>query len=165
MAQIETPRLVIRPFSPDDWKATQELNINKMSPKKDPHDHDLPVDDDGCKKMAESFAKQGDHFFAVCLKSSQRLIGFLAFNGVDDSQQLDVGHVIHTEFQDNDHDTESLDAIIDHAFTTKDILSIVTRNPSDWEEQNAPLETLGFKRNNQGELAMDKVEWAKRTNG
>jgi RimJ/RimL family protein N-acetyltransferase len=161
MAQIETTRLTIRPFSPDDWKGTQELTINKMSPKMDPHDHDLPTDDEGCKKMAEWFAKQSDQFFAVFLKSNQRLIGFLTFNGVDDNQQLDVGHVIHTEFQDNDHDKEALEVIIDHAFAIKDIRSIVTRNPPDWEDQNAPLKALGFRLDDQGELAMGKADWEK----
>ena len=42
MPQIETTRLIIRPFSSDEWKSIQELTVNKMSPKKNPHEPTPP---------------------------------------------------------------------------------------------------------------------------
>jgi hypothetical protein len=103
-------------------------------------------------------------FGAVVLKSGQRIIGLLAFNGIDANKQLDLGHVMHTEFQDNDHDREALEAIIDSAFQTKDIASIITMNVAapDWAEQIAPLRSLGLTPiapDKLGELAIGRQEW------
>lgn len=165
--ELETPKLLIRSFSPDDWKCIQNLTVNKMSPKKDPQDHDLPVDDDGCMQMARWFAEHEDQFLAVCLQCNGQLIGFLAFNAVDARGQLDVGHVIHTDFQDDDHDREALEYGFDIAFRDEAIRAIETRNATGWAEQCAPLWSLGLRPigNDQGNLAITRNDWESRRRG
>ena len=164
MSKIETKRLIIRSFTPDDWKGVQALAIDRESDRRDPGDpHEWPTSDEGCKAMAEFLSKRSDQFFAVCLKSDQKLIGLLAFNSIDKNKQLDLGHQIHTKYQDNDHDKEALESIIDFAFKNKDILSIETRNNPEWSEQLAPLKSLGLTpiEGRIGNLGITKADWEK----
>ena len=164
MSRIETKRLIIRPFTPDDWKDIQVLAIDKESKKRDPYDHTWPTSDDKCKEMAEYLAGMTDKFFAVCLKKDKTLLGLLAFNNIDTNKQLDLGHQIHSKYQDNDHDKEALESIIDFAFKNKDILSIETRTNSEWTEQIAPLKSLGFTpiKGDPGNLGITKAVWEKK---
>ena len=105
-----------------------------------------------------------DKFFAVCLKGDQSLIGLLAFNNIDTNKQLDLGHQIHTKYQDNDFDREALESIIDFAFEHEDIESIDTRYNSEWTEQIAPLKSFGFTpiEGDPGHLGITKADWDKR---
>lgn len=161
MPRIETQRLIMRPFVAADWRARQALDINKMSLKRDLHDHDLPTSDRDCQHMASFLASRDDQFLVVCLKIDGRLIGFLAYNGIQDDGQLDLGHVIHTEFQDAGHDTEALQAAVQHAFASVEVRPIVTRNAPDWGEQLAPLKALGLRplEGGAGEMVISREAW------
>jgi len=164
MLRIETERLIIRHFTPADWKAVQALAIDKETHKRDPHDPPWPISDDEYKGFAEYLAKMTDKFFAVCLKRGQTLFGLLAFNGIDTNKQLELGYQMHLKYQDNEHDKEALESIIDFAFEHKDILSIKTRTNSEWTEQLAPLKSFGFTpiKDDPGNLGITKAVWVKK---
>ena len=164
MPEIETQRLIIRSFTPDDWEGIQALAVDKETHKRDPYDHTWPTSDDGCKKSAEYLAQMTDKFFAVCLKREQTLIGLLAFNSIDTNKQLDLGHQIHSKYQDNDCDREALESIIDFAFEHEDVESIDTRNNPEWPKQVAPLKSFGFTpiEGDPGHLGITKADWDKR---
>ena len=161
MSVIETRRLAIRPFTPADWKGVQALAVDKETHKRDPLDAPWPTSDDRCRDFTEHLAKLTDKFFAVCLKGDQTLIGLLGFNGIDANKQLDLGYQIHSKYQDNDHDKEALEAIIDFAFEKMDILSIETRTNSEWAEQLAPLKSFGFTpiKGDPGNLGITRAAW------
>ncbi len=164
MSIIETKRLIIRYFTPADWRGIQALAIDKETHKRDPHDPPWPTSDDECKGFAEHLAKMTDKFFAVCLKRDQTLLGLLAFNSIDTNKQLELGYQMHSKYQDNDHDKETLESIMDFAFKNKDILSIETRTNSEWTEQLAPLKSLGFTaiEGDPGNLGITKAVWENR---
>ena len=164
MSIIETKRLIIRYFTPADWRDIQALAIDKETHKRDPHDPPWPTSDDKCKGFAEHLAKMTDKFFAVCLKRDQTLLGLLAFNSIDTNKQLELGYQMHSKYQDNDHDKETLESIMDFAFKNKDILSIETRTNSEWTEQLAPLKSLGFTaiEGDPGNLGITKAVWENR---
>ena len=158
MPEIETKRLVIRPFARGDWEGVQALAIDKETLKRDSHDPPWPTSDDGCKGFAEYLAGMREQYFAVCLKSDQTLIGLLAFNSIDANKQLELGYQIHSAYQDNDHDNEALESIVDFSFSDRDVLSIETRTNSEWAEQIAPLRSFGFRpiRGDPGNLGITK---------
>jgi RimJ/RimL family protein N-acetyltransferase len=87
---------------------------------------------------------------AACPKDSNRIIGLLSFNNIEDDGRLDLGHLFHRDFAHDDLDTEALRCIIDHAFAVLDVECIVCRNALDWEVQLAPLRTLGLRMKGQG---------------
>jgi RimJ/RimL family protein N-acetyltransferase len=164
MAQTETTRLIIRPFTPDDWEGLRVLAVDKETLKRDPNDPPWPTSEDGCKGFAQFLATNSDRYFAVCVKGDQTLIGLSAFNSIDENKQLELGYQIHSAYQDNDHDREALQSIIDFAFANRDIASIETRTNSEWAEQIAPLKSFGFGpiEGDPGNLGITKQEWEER---
>ena len=165
MSIIETKRLIIRQFTPADWKGVQALAIDKETKKMDPHDPPWPTSDDECKGFAEYLARMTGKFFAVCLKRDQTLIGLLFVNDIDENKQLELGYQIHSKYQDNDFDREALESIIDFAFEYKDVQSIDTRTNPEWTEQIAPLKSFGFApiEGEPGHLGISKADWDKRS--
>jgi len=107
-------------------------------------DHQWPVDLEDCKGAAAYFAS-GDIYYAVCLKPSMKLIGFIAYNSVTDKGILDLGHVWHTVYQDNDHDTEALSLMTQYAFEKLGVNGVTAGNPLNCKEQIAPLKALGME--------------------
>jgi RimJ/RimL family protein N-acetyltransferase len=164
MPRIETARLIIRSFTPDDWEGIQALAVDKETLKRDPHDPPWPTSDDECKGFAQWLANKSGQFFAACLKSDQTLIGLLAFNSIDENRQLELGYQFHSSYQDNDLDREALESIVDYAFESRDVTSIETKTNPEWTEQLAPLESFGFApiKGDRGNWGITKTDWERR---
>jgi len=143
---METVRLLIRRFSIEDTEAVFELANDRMRSSMRNFDHPWPTDMEGCKNIAAFFAGQGqDIFYAVCLKPSMKLIGFVSYNSVSEDGVLDLGHVWHTAYQDNSLDTEALSLMTRYAFEKLSVGGVCARNPLDCEEQIAPLKSIGME--------------------
>lgn len=160
MKYLETKRFILRPFTAEDWSDLQELAVDWRSAPGPDFDK-WGTTEEFSRGFAKHLSAQ-DKFFALCLRDTKKVIGLLGLNGIDKNKQLDLGHVIHSKYQDNDHDKEALEAIINYIFETKGASSVVTRNASTHTEQLAPLKSLGFKninRDEKGELVITKVDW------
>jgi RimJ/RimL family protein N-acetyltransferase len=162
MYRIETERLVLRPFAANDWKDFQELSVDWMAAPGPAFDK-WPTSDEDSRGSVQYMSTR-DNFFAVCLRGSGKVIGFLAINGVDEEKQADLGHVILSKYQDNDHDREALRAMVQHIFDVRGAQSIITRNASEHAAQVAPLKSLDFVASlaNPGELVISKEQWERR---
>lgn len=163
MTIIETKRLTLRRFTAGDWRDFQKLAIDWQAAPGPAFDK-WPTSEAACRASVEHMSSN-DNYFAVCLRASGAVIGLLGINGIDDQQQLDLGHVILSRYQDNSHDQEALRAAVGYCFGLPGVGSIVTRNASDHPAQLAPLKSLGFinaSPDNPGELILRKTEWARR---
>lgn len=157
METIETKRFLLRPFKMEDWPDVLELAID-WSKAPGPAVDKWPTAEEEVKSLTEYFAGDG-RYYAVALKEAGRVVGLLALNGVDEHGQLDLGHVLLAQYQDNDHDREVISAMVEGCFKEDGILSIVTRNAPDHAPQLAPLKALGFtplSETQQGELVLYK---------
>jgi hypothetical protein len=85
----------------------------------------------------------------------------LVLNGMDSNAQMDLGYIVHTEFQDADHDREALEAIIGHIFMAEKASSIVVRWVPEWTEQFVVPKALGFTPvgNRKGEMQLTREQW------
>jgi RimJ/RimL family protein N-acetyltransferase len=137
MGELSSNRLLLRAFTKDDFSDILTLAGNwKASP--GPEWDKFPADE----KFLDEICTH-NNFFAVYLCENEKVIGLLAINGIDDNKRLDLGHVIHSDFQNNDIDREALGMMIEHIFTKMDVKTIITENYPD-EKQVAPLKSLGF---------------------
>jgi RimJ/RimL family protein N-acetyltransferase len=68
---METERLMIRTFSEEDWRDLHEYLSQEQVLKYEPGE---VSDEEDCRKMARERA-QGDRFWAVCLKESDKRSG------------------------------------------------------------------------------------------
>lgn len=139
---FETDRIIIRHFFEDDAKSICQLANNRMQSSMKNFDHQWPTDIEGCRGVAKYFADE-KIYWAVCLKPDMNLIGMIANNSIDNKNILDMGHVWHTDYQDNDFDTEAISLMIQYAFEVLEVDGIHARNPSEVKEQTAPFVTLG----------------------
>ena len=165
MSKIETHRLIIRSFTPDDWKSIQVLAINKETSEFTKYDHTWPTSDVKCKEFAEHLAKMADKFFAVCLKENGQLIGLIAFNSIDETRTLDLGHLFHTDYLSGDIMFEALQRMVQYAFDQLEVDRIGAYNAAEWTEQIVTLKSLGFTpiEGNPGHLGITKEDWVKRS--
>ena len=143
-AAVETKRLVIRPFVPEDWPGVMALGKDMEASGGNKYDHAWPTTEEGSKGAANFLSKR-DAYWAVCLKDGGRLTGLIALSDIDANKQLDFGHVFHTQFRGGDYDTEAIERMIGYAFEHLDIRSIITKNAEEWEGQLTPLKKLGLK--------------------
>lgn len=141
---METDRLIIRRFTPEDGEAVLALSLDRRHSSMKDFDHQWPADLEGCKGAAAYFAGS-DSCFAVTLKPSMKLIGFLSFNSVDGDNMLDLGHVWHTACQNDDLDTEALSLMTQYAFEEMGVSGVTAENPLECAEQIAPLKSIGMQ--------------------
>lgn len=158
--ELSTKRLVLRGFAPDDWRDVHELAVD-WSKAPGPDFDKWPTTEEGARGMTGHFSSS-PKYFAMCLKESKKVVGLLALNGYEGEGLFDLGHVIHSDYQDNDVDREALQTIVVHIFRTVDPTSIVTHNDPTHQEQLAPLRALGFTTPGdveQGTLVLTRAEW------
>lgn len=160
---VQTHRLIIRPFTPQDWPDIHSLAID-WSKAPGPAFDKWPTAEEETKGLLDLFMKRSSQFHAVYLRGEKRVIGLVSLQ-VHDDRQGDIGHVILSAYQNNDIDREALGAVVDYTFTNTDAESIVTHNAPEHEEQIAPLKALGFRNINadvKGEYVLLRAEWEAR---
>jgi len=162
MERLESKRLVLKEIEPSDFKDFWDLSINwKAAP--GPEFDKFPVAEKECRAFFEECLKNSGGTRYIYLRDEKKMIGLISFNGLDENGRMDMGHIIHSDYQNDDIDREALKMSIDHFFKTTEAKTIITHNFPD-EKQEAPLYSLGFADGNRehGELLMDKENWLKR---
>jgi len=160
MILLRTERVIIRGLTEEDWPDINKLAID-WSKAPGPEFDKLPTSEDGAKGLVGYFMEHDTHK-ALCLHGGKKVIGLLGLNGLDSEGRFDLGHIVLSEYQDNDMDKEALNAAVEYIFENKNVESIVTNNASDHAEQLAPLKSLGFRildPDNPGTLVLTKAEW------
>ncbi len=160
---LETDRVTIRPFSPNDWHDVQRLALDWRSAP-GPEFDKWPTGDADVRGLTNYFADRSDTYLAIALREDGKVVGLLGLHGIDDTGEFDLGHVILSKYQDNDTDRHALGIMVDQIFSASDVAAIITRN-ADHAPQLAPLKSLGFVKRNPdsgGELALSRERWAER---
>lgn len=160
MRVIETKRLVLRPFSAEDVRDFQELAVD-WNAAPGPAFDKWNASKEGCEESVRELSTM-DQYFAMSLRDSGKVVGLLAVNGIDEQGQADLGHVILSRYQDNDHDQEALRAMVRYCFEALNVRSIVTHNAAEHAAQLAPLKSLGFAAEHPdeaGALVLERARW------
>ncbi|GHU70984.1 hypothetical protein FACS189450_06280 [Spirochaetia bacterium] len=139
--RLETGRLIIRSFTPDDWQDLYEYLSQPETVKYEPY---KPFSLDEAKR--ESRRRSADkNFCAVVLKENGKVIGnvYLTKRSFDD---WEIGFVFNSYFGHNGYATEAAKALIDKAFAEFKAHRIFAecnpQNDRSWKL----LERLNFKR-------------------
>ena len=146
MNPIQTDRLVIRNFVPEDWQDLQETAIRYEASEYAKYDHQWPTSEEEIKGVTEWFAG-GDHFLAVCLKATGKLIGFISLprkeNG--DGVVYGFGYVFNADYQGQGYATEGCGAVLDYAFGELEADRVTTGTAAANLPSCRLLEKLGMK--------------------
>jgi RimJ/RimL family protein N-acetyltransferase len=144
MISLETDRLVIRNFCPDDWTDLQDMSIHYGASEYAQYDHKWPTATEDVKGMAEYFATS-DQFHAVCLKETNKLIGLISLGrSEEDESVFGLGYVFHPAYHGQGYGSEGCRAVLNHAFRALGAQQVT----SNTAEANLPscalLKALGF---------------------
>lgn len=162
MIVLETDRLVVRTFQPDDWKDLQEY---VTQPEVTRYDHEYPHSDEDLRNLVRFFA-DNEGFWAVCLKDTGKMIGHVVCVRQEprESRTWHIGFVFNPAFYGNGYATESCQRVLRRVFADEGARRVesacATANAPSWRL----LERLGLRREaDHGDYyvyAIGEDEWA-----
>lgn len=129
---LETQRLVIRPFSPEDSEDLYEYLSDPQVVFYEPYEAYSKED---CEE--EALRRSTDSaFLAVCLKDNNKLIGNVYFSK-QDFDTWELGYVFNSEYQGKGYAAESVTAVVDNAFKHLNARRIIAmcnpQNAKSWK--------------------------------
>ena len=144
MTAFETQRLYLRRFIPGDWEDLYEYLSQEQVLRYLPEWNCSP---EACKAVCMERA-QGDTYWAVCEKSSQKMIGHVEFCQTynPDFSIYEIGYVFHPEYHGKGYATEACQRILRHGFEDLNVHRVIATCDPD----NAPswrlMERLNMRR-------------------
>lgn len=109
--RLETSRLYIRRLYETDWQEMKNIFIDFSKSKYAVYDMPLPTEDPEVKALTKRFA-DSHLFFAVFLKGSDDLIGYVCFHKNGD--QYDLGYCFHSAYHSNGYAYESIKTLMEY---------------------------------------------------
>ncbi|MBN2393277.1 MAG: GNAT family N-acetyltransferase [Anaerolineae bacterium] len=160
MITLETDRLIIRDFRPDDWQELLELAIRYQASEYAKYDHPWPTTEEEVRGMAEWLSGE-EGFRAVCLKSTGKLIGLLNIDRKKDVEEREhgFGYVFHPDYHNQGYATEACQAGISQIFGPWKAERICTGTHPNNTPSVRLLRKLGFREVGEGEFAISREEW------
>ncbi len=175
---METERLFIRKFAPDDWQDLYEYLSQEEVVKYEPYE---VFTEDGSKKEVVSRSKN-EAFGAVCLKDSGKLIGNV-YLSKQDFDTWELGYVFNKNYQGYGYATEAAKALLNDIFNNQNAYRVVAMcnplNEPSWKllerlglrREGHLIKNIFFKKDKNGEpiwsdtyeYAILKDEWMQRT--
>lgn len=108
---ITTSRLYIRELQNSDWQGLKEIAITHQKSPFSNFDHPLPIEDKEIQKVTNFFVDRG-LFFAVFLKDSNNMIGYVCFQNKDN--YYDIGYCLHSDYQKKGYAYESCSELMNY---------------------------------------------------
>lgn len=160
MIPLQTDRLIIRNFQPDDWQDLQELAVQYQASEWAKYEDPWPTGTDEVKGMAK-FLASGDGFLAVILKDIGKLIGLIAIEPRKEQEEgvHNLGYVFHPGYSGQGYATEGCQAVMAYLFDQLGIVAILTGTRLENTPSVRLLERLGLHSIGQGEFRISKEEW------
>lgn len=155
---METERLMIRKFSKDDWEDLHEYLSQEEVVKFEPYET-FSIEES--KQEAINRSENKD-FWAVCLKSSKKLIGNI-YLSKGDFNTWELGYVFNVNFQRKGYAYEACHYLINHVFKNENAHRIVAMcnplNIASWKlleklklrREGHLIKNIYFKQNEIGE--------------
>ena len=138
---IETERLIIRKFRPDDFTELYEYLSDSNVVRHEPYE---PYTWEQTKREAE-FRSNSEEYFAVTMKGDGRLIGNL-YLGKRDFDTYELGYVFNREWQMCGYASESAEALLRYAFGTLKAHRVIAKcNALNYRSYKL-MERLGMRR-------------------
>lgn len=168
-ARLETERLFLRPMTPEDLSALQEVLGDPWTMRFYPHPFSESEVEAWIERWQGSFDRNGYGLWGLVLKETGALIGDtgLSLQRVDGEELPEVGWHVHREHQRNGYATEAARASLEHGFGTLGLGRIISlirpENKPSWRVAEK-LAMRRWKMTEHSGLAhrvyvLDRAEW------
>lgn len=141
---FETERLIVRHFREDDWRDLLEIAISKENDPFAASDAPWPTSPDDIRSACAYFAS-GKQFWAVEVKALAKVVCFVNFNGVNEKNEMDIGHVMNAAYCGRDYEYEALGILYDYCFASYAVDAVIAVWALRDEKKLAPLYKLGME--------------------
>ena len=111
IVMIETNRLYIRHLNEADWQDMKRIFTDFNNSEYAVYDMPLPTDNEETRALTKRFA-DSKLFFAVFLKGSSEMLGYVCFH--TDGDSYDLGYCFHSAYHSKGYAYESSRALIEH---------------------------------------------------
>lgn len=141
---IQTDRLIVRPFRPDDWRDLLDYLSLPETYRFEPGE---PVDAEQARALAVE-RSLGRTFWAIELRAERRVIGHLYFAPVEPAElrTFELGYIFNPAYHGLGYATEATRALVDRAFAETGAHRVVAScNPANTASWRL-LERIGFVR-------------------
>lgn len=151
MLCIDTPRLTLRSFTPGDWRALQELLLDKEATPYAMYDYPAPTQEADIRRVLEAH-EDDDQLIGIWQKATGRLIGYVALVP-QSGPWRDLGYCLHSQTWRQGYATEACRAAIDYAFETLGLSALTSGTAQANEPSCRLLLRLGFEITGEEECA------------
>ncbi|MHB9032005.1 MAG: GNAT family N-acetyltransferase [Anaerolineae bacterium] len=115
MVALETDRLLIRTYRPDDWQALHAMITRYQANPLSRYDQPWPTDPAAYPAIAATLAGY-DGMLVVCLKDSGEYIGHVTFTP-GEKGVFELGYIFDERFHGRGYASEACRAVISRAFS------------------------------------------------
>lgn len=140
---LETDRLIVRPFTPDDWSAVHAFTSDPATM------HFMPegvLDADQTRAFInENMGAEAQHH-AVILKADNQLIGHIVFHPWFSARIYEIGWVLNPRYHRQGYTTEAAAALLRYGFETLDVHRVIATCQPENPASYRVMEKLGMKR-------------------
>ena len=138
---METERLTLRRFEPDDWQDLHEYLSQEIVVKYEPYE--IFTEE---ASIQEAIRRSEDiNFRAVCLKDCGKLIGNI-YLAKHDFDTFELGYVFNANYWGKGYATEAVKIVIDNAFKNNNARRITAMCDPLNEQSWKLLERVGMRR-------------------
>lgn len=145
MNPLQTPRLTLRSFEPDDWRHLQVLAMQQHASEYAVYDHEWPTSEEKLRGIATSFSAD-DSLLAVCLRETGTFIGLVSLNRAEGEQDVayDLGYRFDEGYHGQGYATEACLAVMAYAFEDLGAARLTSGTAAANEASCRLLARLGF---------------------
>ena len=139
--RLETSRLYIRHLQEADWQEMKKIFSDFNNSQYAVYDMPLPSADEEIKALTKKFA-ESSLFFAVFLKESSDMLGYVCFH--KDGDCYDLGYCFHSAYRSKGYAYESTRALVEYFVNEHGAASFTAGTAIDNIPSCRLLDKLGF---------------------
>ena len=139
--RLETSRLYIRRLHETDWQEMKSILTDFNNSQYAVYDMPLPTEEEEVRALTKRFA-ESNLFFAVFLKESSDMLGYVCFHKAGDN--YDLGYCFHSAYHSKGYAYESTKALVEFLVAECGVISFTAGTAIDNRPSCRLLEKLGF---------------------
>ena len=139
--RLETSRLCIRRLHKTDWQEMKSIFNDFNNSQYAVYDMPLPTEEEEARALTKRFA-ESNLFFAVFLKDSSDMLGYVCFHKEGDN--YDLGYCFHSAYHSRGYAHESIKALLEFMVVECDATGFTAGTALENIPSCRLLEKLGF---------------------